>query len=187
MTLRKYVLAAALALAAHGAAHAHDFKAGAIEIDDLWMRATAPGQSVGGGYMEIDNDGKQADRLLSITSPIADSVEMHETRTENGVSSMRATGPVTIPPDSEIKFAPGGYHLMFLKLKQPLKQGDEVPATLVFEHAGAVDVRFKVKPIGYKAGSGGAMNHDMGHGMGDMGNMGNMGNMPGMNHGTMQR
>jgi periplasmic copper chaperone A len=170
MTVRRFALAAMLALAAQGAAQAHDFKAGAIEIDDLWMRATAPGQSVGGGYLEIENKGKEADRLLSVKSPIADSVEVHETRTENGVSSMRGTGPVTVPAGGEVKFAPGGYHLMFMKLKQPLKQDEEVAATLVFEHAGAVDVKFKVKPIGYKAG--GAMNHDMG-------------NMPGMDHSKM--
>lgn len=159
MTIRRYAVAAMLALAAQGVAHAHDFKAGAIEVDDLWMRATAPGQSVGGGYMEIENKGKEADRLMSIKSPIADSVEVHETRTENGVSSMRPTGPVAVAPGAEVKFTPGGYHLMFLKLKQPLKQDEEVPATLVFEHAGAVDVKFKVKAINYKPG--GAMQHDM--------------------------
>ncbi|MFC4275979.1 copper chaperone PCu(A)C [Achromobacter aloeverae] len=178
MTLRKFALAAMLALAAQGAAHAHDFKAGAIEIDDLWMRATAPGQTVGGGYMEIENNGKEADRLVSVKSPIADSVEMHETRTENGVSSMRPTGPVTVAPGAEVKFMPGGYHLMFLKLKQPLKQNDEVPATLVFEHAGAVDVKFKVQAINYKPANGGGMGHDMG----GMTGMGGMSGMSGMDH-----
>jgi len=171
MTIRKYAVATLLAFAAQGAAYAHDFKAGSIEVDDLWMRATAPGQSVGGGYMEIENKGKESDRLMSVKSPIADSVEVHETRTENGVSSMRGTGPVAIAPGAEVKFAPGGYHLMFLKLKQPLKQDDEVPATLVFEHAGAVDVKFKVKAINYKAGS--AMSHDMS-------------GMPGMDHSKMK-
>ncbi len=166
MTIRRYAMAAVLALAAHGVAQAQDFKAGGIEISGPWMRATAPGQTVGGGFMDIGNHGKQPDSLVSVQSPAAEHVEMHETRTENGVSSMRPTGPVAVPPGGAVKFMPGGYHLMFLKLKQPLKEGDEIPATLVFEHAGAVDVKFKVQPINYKGAGNGAMKHDMGQGMG---------------------
>lgn len=152
---------AVLALAFHGAASAHDYKVGGIEIDDLWVRATAPGQPNGGGYMEIENDGKTADQLVAIKSDVAARVEIHETRTANGMSTMRQVeGPLTIPPDGKLDFTPGGYHVMFVQLKAPFKEGMEVPATLTFKQAGDVEVKFHVKPLTYKAPT---MNGHMSH------------------------
>lgn len=166
MKFRNQALAALLAVCAQGSAWAHDYKAGDIEIDNVWARATAPGQSIGGGYLEIENEGKTADRLLSVQSDVAESVEMHETQTSNGVSSMRGVPSVDIPAGGELKFAPGSYHIMFVKLKAPLKDGTEFPATLNFEKAGAVQIKFKVKPITYKgsegSGSGSMGSMDMG-------------------------
>jgi copper(I)-binding protein len=166
MKLSRLALAAAV-LAFHGAAWAHDYKVGDIEIDDAWARATAPGQSAGGGYMEIENDGKQADQLIGIKSDAAESVSIHQTVTNNGVSTMREVdGGVTIPADGEVRFTPGGYHVMFVKPKAPFKEGMEIPATLTFRNAGEVQIKFKVKPLTYKGPStGGHMDH------GDMSNM----------------
>jgi copper(I)-binding protein len=158
MKIRTVALSAALLFIAHGSAWAHDYKAGDIEIDNVWVRATAPGQVNGGGYLELENEGKTADRLLSIKADVAETVEVHETRTENGVSSMRGVGALDIPAGAEVKFSPGGYHVMFLKLKAPLKAGTEFPATLTFEKSGAVEVKFKVQPITYQPGG---MQHDM--------------------------
>jgi copper(I)-binding protein len=166
MKFRNLALVGLLALCAQGSAWAHDYKAGDIEIDNVWARATAPGQSIGGGYLEIENEGKTADRLLSVQADVSESVEMHETRTTDGVSSMRGVQSVDIPAGGELKFAPGGYHIMFVKLKAPLKDGEEFPATLTFEKAGAVQVKFKVKPLTYKGSSSGSM--------GSMDSMGSM-------------
>jgi copper(I)-binding protein len=60
-------------------------------------------------------------------------------------------GGVTIPAHSEVKFKPGGHHVMFIKLKAPFKEGMRIPATLTFQHAGDVHVTFKVKHPTYKA------------------------------------
>ncbi|HTJ98299.1 MAG TPA: copper chaperone PCu(A)C [Bordetella sp.] len=167
MLFSRLALAAAV-LAIHGTALAHDYKIRDIEIDDAWVRATAPGQSAGGGYMEIENEGTTPDQLIGIKSDAAGSVSMHQTVTNNGVSTMREVdGGVTVPAKGEVKFAPGGYHIMFEKLKAPFKEGMEIPATLTFRQAGEVEIKFKVKPLTYKAPS---MNGNMNHG-GDMGNM----------------
>ncbi|OZI33461.1 hypothetical protein CEK29_21675 [Bordetella genomosp. 5] len=163
MKIRSFALAAMLALGAQGLAHAADFKVGQIEIDDLWVRASAPGQANGAGYMEIDNDAKAEDRLLSVTSDVAERVELHEVVTENGVAKMRELEKgVPVPADGEVKLRPGGYHVMFLKLKSPFAEGAKVPATLRFEKAGEVQVQFEVKPIAHNPG--GAAGHG-GHGM----------------------
>ena len=70
-------------------AHARDFKAGSIEVADPWSRATPRGASAGAGYMKITNTGTTPDRLVSESSDIARSVELHETSIENGIARMR--------------------------------------------------------------------------------------------------
>lgn len=160
MKLRQWTLMAALGLCAATSAWAVDYKVGQVEIDDAWVRATAPGQANGAGYMEIDNDAKTADRLVSVASDAAERVELHTVQTENGVARMRhLPDGIPVPADGDVKLAPGGYHIMFLKLKQPFAEGAEVPATLKFENAGEVAVKFKVMPIGHNAGHGMHMKH----------------------------
>jgi copper(I)-binding protein len=166
MLFSRLVLATAV-LAFHGAAWSHDYKARDIEIEDLWVRATAPGQTAGGGYLEIENKSGTPDQLISIKSDAAESVSIHQTVTSNGVSTMReADGGVAIPAKGEVNFTPGGYHIMFVKLKAPFKEGMEIPATLTFRNAGTVDVKFEVKPLTYRPSSS---DEHMDHG--GMGNM----------------
>jgi len=161
MNIRKFAFIAALGLCTAGSAWAKDYKVGQIEIDDVWVRASAPGQSNGAGYMDIDKDAKTEDRLLSVSSEAAERVELHTVLTENGVSKMRQVeGGIVVPADAEVKLSPGGYHVMFIKLRAPFKDGATVPATLKFEKAGEVAVQFKVKPASHNPGM--SMNHDHG-------------------------
>ena len=60
---------------------------------------------------------------------------------------------VAIAPGSKVEFKPGGYHIMFLELKQPLKQDERVKGTLTFEKAGPVEVEFKVEGMGARGGT----------------------------------
>jgi hypothetical protein len=66
---------------------------------------------------------------------------------------------LVIEPGKTVKLAPGGYHLMLLDLKSPLKQGDKLPVTLEFERAGKVSLSFDVQGMGAQgpAGAGGSM------------------------------
>ncbi|KOF53210.1 MULTISPECIES: copper chaperone PCu(A)C [unclassified Achromobacter] len=159
MKFRTCAAIAAFGLCAAGSVWAGDYKVGQIEVDDLWVRASAPGQTNGAGYLDIDNDAKTPDRLLSVTSSAAERVELHTVQTENGVARMRQVdGGIAVPADGEVKLRPGGYHVMFIKLKAPFAEGGTVPATLKFERAGEVAVQFKVKPAGHMPGM------DHGHG-----------------------
>lgn len=140
------ILAATLALFAVQPAFAHGFKIGELEIDHPWARMTPAGAKVGGGYLAIENDGKDADTLVSATADIAGRVEIHEMSVKDGIMTMRhLPDGLAIPAGAEVKLAPGGYHLMFMDLTQPLKEGESFKGTLTFAKAGTVNVEFKIE------------------------------------------
>ena len=153
-------LALTVAVAASAApADAQEFKSGDIRIEKAWTRATPIGAEVGAGYCIIRNDGATPDRLTGGSAEFAD-VEIHQTKEEAGVVEMRElrTG-LNIPARGSVGLAPGGYHLMFTHLSQVFNQGDTVKATLTFQHAGDVQLEFKVLGPGASGpdAKGGAM------------------------------
>ena len=125
-------------------------------MEKPWARATPKGAEVAGAYATILNNGAAADRLTGASADFA-AVEIHETKSVNGVMQMReVAGGVEIPAHGSVGFAPGGYHIMLTHLAHPLAKGDIVKATLNFEHAGPIAVEFKVLGVG-ASGTGGAM------------------------------
>ncbi|MGO4406542.1 copper chaperone PCu(A)C [Bosea sp. RAF48] len=154
MKLSLSLAAAVLALSASIAA-AHEFKAGPLKIGHPWSRATPAGAKVGGGYLSIENTGTTPDRLVSVSVPFAARAEVHEMAVKDGIMTMRPLEQgVEVPAGAKVEFKPGGYHIMFMELKQPLKQGEMMKGTLTFEKAGTVDVEFKVDSIAAKGGEG---------------------------------
>lgn len=129
-----------------------DFSVGKLELNDLWIRASVPGQLNGAGYLQINNHAMSDDKLVSAQSDAATRVELHTVVTENGVASMREVTGVTVPAHGTARLAPGGHHIMFLQLTGPFKQGSTVPVILKFEKAGEVRVDFTVKPSTYNPG-----------------------------------
>jgi copper(I)-binding protein len=116
---------------------------GGIEVKDAWVRAAS--DTTGGVFMNISNIGAEADRLVSAESNAAEIVQLHETTVENEVMMMHEVDGIDIPARSVVELAPGGYHVMLINLKQPLKPGDEVVLTLNFEKAGPVSVEAEVR------------------------------------------
>jgi periplasmic copper chaperone A len=120
-----------------------------ISLEDAWSRATAEGADIAVGFVTIKNSGDTPDRLLSASAAFAEKTEIHETQMANGVMRMRpATDGVPIPAKGTVVFGPSGYHLMFMGLQGALKDGDAFPASLSFEHAGAIEVTFHVGNAG---------------------------------------
>jgi len=166
--MRTSILAAALlasAVCLPLSARAHD---AAISVTDVWARASAGAADTGAVYATITDTG-HPDRLTGASTPAAAMAELHETINANGVMQMRAVPGLKLEPGKPVTFAPGGYHIMLMGLKQPLKAGDSFPLTLTFEHAPPVTVQATVKPIGAAAPGG-------------MQGMQGMQGMPGMNH-----
>lgn len=137
-------------------AFAEDFKSGSLVIDHPWARATAVTAKNGAVFMKIDNKGSGGDKLISASGQVADMIQLHTNIDDNGVMKMREVKAIDVGPGKSVELKPGGYHVMLIGLKAPLKEGDSFPLKLMFEKAGAVEVTVKIDKAG-------AMGGHMGH------------------------
>ncbi len=146
-------------------AAAQSVKVGDIEIDHAYARAMVSGAKVGGGYLKLTNKGPADDTLVGISADRAKSAEVHQMSVDGGMMKMRPVpGGLVVPAGQTVELKPGGYHVMFMDVVPPFKQGETVKATLTFEKAGSIDVEFAVGNI-----AGGAPDPDAAHS--DMGGM----------------
>ena len=122
-----------------------------LHIEKPWVRATAPGAQVAGGYLVIRNQGAAADRLVSASSPAAAKVELHVHINDNGVMKMRQAAGYDVPAKGNFELKPGGAHLMFVDIKRTFKEGEKLPVTLKFEKAGELSAEFHVGRLGESA------------------------------------
>ncbi|WGR63562.1 DUF1775 domain-containing protein (plasmid) [Paracoccus ferrooxidans] len=155
--------------AGHGHGHGHGqadqaASAGPVVLGDLslsgaFSRATPPGAPVAGGFLTIANGGAE-DRLVAAHADFAGRTEIHEMAMEGEVMRMRQLPEgLAIPAGATVELKPGGYHLMFMELKQPLVEGETVNVTLSFEKAGEVSLPLAVGPR-----NAGAAHQGGGHG-----------------------
>ncbi|MGB6816768.1 MAG: copper chaperone PCu(A)C, partial [Pseudolabrys sp.] len=134
-----FVAALVLTTCMVGTAHADDVMVGPLKLTAAWARATPKGATVGGGYFTITNTGSAADRLVGGASDVSNRFEIHEMSMDKGVMKMREiTSGFEIKPGQTIRFEPSGHHIMFVGLKQPLKEGDSFPVTLGFQGSGQI-------------------------------------------------
>jgi len=140
--------------------------AGKIRIEQPWTRATPGGAKVAGGFLRLTNTGTEVDRLIGGSAEIAGRFEIHEMKTEDGIMKMRQLAQgLEIKPGETVELKPGSYHVMFMDLKQGVKDGDTIKGTLVFEKGGTVNVEFVASPVGSPAAPAAApMGGHGGHG-----------------------
>ncbi len=134
------------------AASAHQYQLKSLSIDHPFARATPPGAKSGGAFFVVENASLVPDKLIGVASPAAASAEMHQMAMDGGVMKMRAVSMLEIPPGGRLELKPGGYHLMLLDLKQPMRIGDKVPLTLTFQNAGSIVVSVEVEAMGSMGG-----------------------------------
>lgn len=127
-------------------ASAQDYAVGDLHISEAWTRVMPHGHTMGGGYLEIRNEGERADRLVSAASPRAGRVEIHETTIVDDVMRMRELKEgLEIAPGGAAELKPGGLHLMFFDVETAFAMGEQIPVTLEFEHAGQVEIELDVR------------------------------------------
>jgi hypothetical protein len=135
--LSTVLLAAGLSIAADAAE--------TITVEYSWARETPPGAVSGAAYLTLINPGPATDRLLSASGDIADTIELHTHRMENGMMAMRPVEAIEVKPGVPTVLEPGGLHIMLIDLKQPLVSGQVFTLNLNFEKAGPLAVPFTVR------------------------------------------
>ncbi|BBK43130.1 hypothetical protein STVA_31500 [Allostella vacuolata] len=144
------VLAAAVAWTVPAAAQS----GGAIEVAEPWARPSPGGSKMSAAYLTLHNKGAAADQLLSASAPVAESVELHTVVKDGDVMRMRPVAEIEVAPGSTTVLQPGGFHIMLIGLKAPLKQGDRFPLELTFAKAGQRQVEVTVGAPGAAHGTG---------------------------------
>lgn len=135
-----------------------------IDVDDAWARATVEGMTMGGAFMEIKNETRTDDALIGGSSPVSERVEVHTHVNDNGVMRMREVkGGIPLPKGREVALKPGSYHVMFMGLKRPLKEGEKFPLTLKFKNAKPKTVEVEVKTAPKQGHGHHGYNHDHKH------------------------
>ena len=100
-------------------------------VKDAWVRGTVAEQKATGAFMQLNST--QGGRLVSVSSPAAGVVEIHQMKMEGSTMKMGAVSALNLPAGQVVEIKPGGYHVMLMDLKAPLKAGDSVALTLLIE------------------------------------------------------
>lgn len=155
------VAALSLALLAAAPALAHEYGSKGITVAHPWARATPAGATTGAAFLEIKAGKGVTDKLVGASTKVAGVAEIHNHVMEGGMAKMRKVDAVAIPAGKSLVLGPGGYHIMLMALKQPLKEGDLLKLTLQFEKAGKIEVEASVEAVGAKGPHG--FDHQPGH------------------------
>jgi len=144
-SIRLALLALLSAGAFATAAHAQT-----VTVSAPWVRATAAEQKATGAFMKLQSSGPV--RLVEVRSSVAGVVELHEMAMDGDTMRMRAVAGLDLPAGTLVELKPGGYHVMLMDLKQPIKAGDTVPLTLVIEgrdrQRSTIDVKAVAQAMG---------------------------------------
>ena len=117
-----------------------------VAVIDSWARANAPSQTVGAAYMTFVS--AQDSTFVKAETTIADSVEIHSMKMDDGVMKMRMLNELPLSAGKPEKLAPGGFHLMLFDLKKQLIVGESLDLTLTFrDSAGKLTQQQLTLPI----------------------------------------
>ncbi len=114
-------------------------------VEGAWIREAPPVAKVMAGYLTIRNPAAEAVVLEGAESPLFDRIEIHRTGMKGGMASMERQQGVTIPARGQVKFVPGGLHLMLMGPKKPLVAGSTATITLRFKGGHTLPVQFTVR------------------------------------------
>lgn len=123
-------------------------RVGDLIIESPWARASIGTSRPAAAYMTIRNVGKSADVLFGVETSVSGMSEVHKMEMKDGVANMGPAGPIEIPAGAVVELAPGGLHVMLMKLQKPLKKGEGFSMTLVFEKAGRINIAVPIYGIG---------------------------------------
>lgn len=140
--------AAAAILALSSVASAHEYKIGDLVIDHPMTFNTAATAKSGGGYLTVTNNGTTDDKLIGVKADFP-KVMLHTTEEKDGIARMMHVDAIDVPAGGSVALEPGGLHVMFMGLGgDGFDVGEKIPATLIFENAGEIEIIFNVEERG---------------------------------------
>lgn len=132
-----------------------------VKVENPYARAVPPGQPNSASFMTLVNTADVDHSVMSASSPVAATVELHTHTNNNGVMEMRQIPQIDIPAKGRAELKPGGLHIMLIGLQQEMKIGESAPVTLTFEDGSTTTVDAAIQEITPPADAG-----HMGGGMG---------------------
>jgi len=118
-----------------------------VSVEDAWARPVPAAGGNGAIFFQLVNTGNEADQLVGGETPAAGTVEVHQTKMEEGVMKMEHISGLEVPAKGEVVLKPGGYHVMLIDVNQPLAPGDTLPITLRFEKSGEMKMDVEVREM----------------------------------------
>ena len=115
-----------------------------VAIMNSWVREAHEKATVNAGYMTLLNASDEEVTLLKVESDAYDKIEVHEMVVVEGLMEMREVEDLSIPANGQIRFEPGGKHLMLMGPKEHLQTGQKVDMTLVFKSGKKQTVSIQV-------------------------------------------
>jgi copper(I)-binding protein len=116
-----------------------------LDIHDAWIKNLPPAVPVRAGYMTIRNAQAKAVSIVAIRSDAFASVEIHRTIDEDGMMRMEPVPTLVIEPDSTVKLAPGGLHLMMMNPIESTKPGDVLQIVIELGDGSTQSLKMTVK------------------------------------------
>ncbi|GHA87962.1 hypothetical protein GCM10009069_08640 [Algimonas arctica] len=117
-----------------------------VLISDGYIIAPLKGRDVAAGYFMAENQGA-AISLVSASTPVAATVEMHTHSMADGVMKMRKVDTVDLPEESSVAFEPGSYHLMMFGFARAEGQ-TETPVTIMLSTGEEITVTLPIRERG---------------------------------------
>ena len=112
-------------------------------IENAYIPQPPPGAPAS-AYLTLKNTGPRK-TLVDVDSAQAAMAMIHETVVVDGVGKMKHVDAIDIPQNGQVQLAPGGIHIMLMRLSSPLQVGDEVSITLIFADQQKQEIRVPVK------------------------------------------
>lgn len=132
-----------------------------VQVDEPWVRATVAQQKATGAFMRLTSPTDA--RLVGVASQVAGVAEIHEMVMQDNVMKMRPIEALVLPAGQAVELRPGGYHVMLLDLRSQVKAGEEVPLSIVVEHAGGqretIELQVPVRALNAAGGHAPAAQH----------------------------
>ena len=115
-----------------------------LSVTNAWVRATPPGQLMTAAYATLQNTSNDTLVITGVTSDVTEYTSLHETLVDRDRATMRPIQQLTLNAGEHTDLAPGGTHIMLMKLSEPLTDAQSIDICFTLENNNPVCNEFSV-------------------------------------------